>query len=177
MLCSSGCQAPDAASGSLVIDPSTQWRTEELMIESGIEFQPTPAMLDALDHGVALELDVITRISKRMGPIARLHTLKTTQYRIRYLPLIENWQLDRIDEDGQVTSESYPRFWLLTEALQTPRLYRSGLARPMLEDGRWQVQIRVQLDRSALPAPMHLPTLLEPEWNLSGPWHTWHYDA
>ncbi|MEM7053079.1 MAG: DUF4390 domain-containing protein [Pseudomonadota bacterium] len=147
------------------------------MIESGIRFEPTPAMSEALEHGVDLELDIITRISKRYGPIAHLHENRTTQFRIRYLPLIEFWQLDHTTADGELISQSFPRFWLLTEALTERQIYATGLDRSMLNDGRWQVQIRAEFDRSALPAPMHLPTLFSTEWQLTEQWHTWQFDS
>ncbi len=175
-LCFAGCSQTDSSAGRLDVRPNTSWQQNQLLIESGIEFEPSPAMLEALEHGVALELDVSARISRRFGPIARLQTLEITQYRIRYLPLVEYWQLDVIEADGATTSQSYPRFWLLLDALREPRLYSTGLVRDMLEHGRWQVQIRVELDRTALPAPMQLPSVIESEWRLTGPWHTWLYE-
>ena len=147
------------------------------MIESDIRFEPTAAMREALEHGVDLELLVTTRVSKRYGPIAHQHVSRSTRFRIRYLPLIEYWQLDHIAYNGLQNSQSFPRFWLLTEALTENIGFATGLKRDMLGNDDWQVQIRAQFDRSALPAPMHLPTLFSPEWRLNDPWYTWQFDA
>lgn len=179
MLFFAGCRlgetGTESGPGVLDLNPNAFWQQDELMVESGIRFEPTAAMSEALEHGVDLELDVITRVSRKMGPVAHLRHSQSTRFRIRYLPLIEYWQLDRIDPDGQHFSQSFPRFWLLTEALTDTLNYPTGLNRNMLDDGDWQVQIRAQFDRSALPSPMHLPTLFSPEWRLTGPWHTWQY--
>lgn len=177
MLCFAGCRPADPEAGALALNPEAIWQQNELVIESDILFEPTPAMSEALEHGVDLELDVITRISRRYGPIAHQHESHTTRFLIRYLPLIEYWQLDRIAQDGEQTSQTFPRFWLLTDALTERLEFTTGLERSMLENGAWQVQVRVQFDRGALPAPMHLPTLFSPEWQLSGPWHTWHFGS
>lgn len=169
------CRPAESEFGELDLNPRTFWQQDQLMIESGIRFQPTSAMSEALAHGVDLELEVITRVSKKLGPVAHLRDSRSTRFRIRYLPLIEYWQIDRIAADGEQDSQSFPRLWLLTQALTDASTYATGLNRQMLGDGEWQVQIRVQFDRSALPAPMHLPTLFSPEWQLTSPWHTWQY--
>lgn len=150
------------------------WENGELILHSPLEVTLSPAALDALEHGVGLVLVVTTRTSRRLGPIARLDEARDYPLEIRYLPLSRHWQLrepviDRV--------QSFPRRWMLMEALGERRRFETGLTRGQLGEADWQVQVRVRLDRNALPAPMHLPAWLSPQWRLSSRWHTWRFDA
>ncbi len=164
------CQPTDPGLGKLALDPAARWIDERLVIESGIEFQPSPAIREALDHGVDLQLVVELRVARRHGPIARELRLIARPFRIRYLPLLEHWQLE--DAEGVQT---FPRFWMLREALAEPRVFETGLDRSAAEERPLQVQVRARIDRDALPAPMHLPTLFSVQWHLGDRWHAWHF--
>lgn len=141
------------------------------MIETGIDFEPSPEVRDALEHGVDLQIDLDIRLGRRYGPIARVLETRTESLRLRYLPLLEQWQL----EDGDET-RTFPRFWLLREALAEPRTLASGVTRERTQEHPLQLQIRARINRDALPPPMHLPTLFSPQWHLGGDWHAWHFE-
>jgi len=166
-----GCDSRQPIDGHLSLDPAAVWQEGELTIESGIDFEPTAPMREALERGVDIQLKLTIRVSRRLGPMAWLAERRQTTARIRFLPLTEQWQLETEDVE-----QNYPRLWLLLEALSRPRDYPTGLRRESLRDDSWQVQIRVAVDRSALPAPMHLPSLFSPDWQLGGTWHTWQFD-
>ncbi|MDX1625195.1 MAG: DUF4390 domain-containing protein [Wenzhouxiangellaceae bacterium] len=167
------CSPAEPESGHLRLDPVATWEDGRVEIRTGIDFEPTPAMREALAHGVDLVIDVTTRVSRRMGPVARETDRRTERWRIRYLPLIEQWQL--VHDGDAETAQNHPRLWLLLRDLAEPRTYLTGLQADALDDGAWQVQIRVRFNREALPSPMHLPTLMSPDWRLGGPWHSWQF--
>lgn len=148
------------------------WRGQALEIEAGVAFAPTERMREALESGVDLELEIVTRVSRRLGPVAILNEQRRHPIVLRFLPLTEQWQLE-ID-GGQM---NFPRLWLLLDALEQVRSYPTGLDREQAGDRAWQIQVRTRLNREALPSPMHLPSLISPEWRLTGRWHTWQIDA
>jgi len=148
------------------------WRDGQLVIATGVNFDPTPRMREALESGVDLQLEIITRVSRRRGPIARLEIEQRHPIEIRFFPLTEQWQLEF--EDRQL---SFPRLWILLEALQERRSYPTGLSREKARDGQWRVQVKTRFNREALPSPMHLPSLVSSQWRLTGAWHTWQLDA
>ena len=64
----SGCQADPELHGRLyLIDPEPQWQGEVLGIRAGVEFQPSPRIVEALQHGVTVQVRVMTRV----GPLWR----------------------------------------------------------------------------------------------------------
>ncbi|MFO7763736.1 MAG: DUF4390 domain-containing protein [Wenzhouxiangellaceae bacterium] len=154
------------------MEPRMTWRERVLEIDAGIRFEPTPRMREALESGVDLQLEVITRISRHRGPIALIESERRHPVTIRFLPLTEQWQLEF--EDRQT---NFPRLWLLLDTLQEERSYATGLTREQTRAGDWQIQARTRFNREALPPPMHLPSLISPQWRLAGAWHTWQIEA
>lgn len=148
------------------------WREGALEIEAGIRFEPTPRMREALESGVDLQLEVITRVSRHRGPIALVESERRYPVTIRFLPLTEQWQL--AFGDRQL---NFPRLWLLLDTLEEDRSYATGLTREQSHKGDWQIQARTRFNREALPPPMHLPSLISPQWRLTGAWHTWQIEA
>jgi len=129
-------------------------------------------MREALESGVDLQLEVITRVSRPIGPIALIEEERRHSIMIHFLPLTEQWQLQT--EAGQ---SNFPRLWLLLDSLKQARSYSTGLTRERSREGAWQIQARVRFNIEALPPPMHLPALISPDWRLTGSWHTWQIDA
>lgn len=171
ILLSSGCADSDDRSGRLALDPEAEWIDDRLIIASSIDFEPSPAMREALEHGVDVQLDVVVRISRRYGPIARELERRAQAFRIHYLPLTEQWQL--VEADG---AQTYPRLWLLLRELARRRQFETGLERSAIGEHPLQVQVRAEINREALPPPMHLPTLFSNQWRFSAQWHSWHFD-
>ncbi len=171
-LCCAGCGTEPETGGRLEMHPELLWQEDRLIIRSGIAFEPSSEMREALTRGVHLRLEVATRISRRLGPIALETETRRYPIEISYLPLTEEWQIDANDQ-----TELHPRLWLLLDALAAVRSFDTGLKSKMLDGHGWQVQIRVRFDRDVLPPPMHLPALLSPQWRLRSPWHTWQFEA
>jgi len=148
------------------------WREQSLDIDAGVSFDPTPIMREALESGVDLQIEIITRVSKRMGPVALIEEERRHPITIRFLPLTEQWQLE-----FDAVETNFPRLWLLLDALEQTRTYATGLTRERARGDDWQVQARARFNREALPPPMHLPSLVSRDWRLAGAWHTWQIDA
>lgn len=129
-------------------------------------------MREALERGVDLQLEVVTRVSHHLGPIAIVDIERRHPITMRFLPLTEQWQMDINDQQT-----NFPRLWLLLDALDEQHGYPTGLTREGLAEQTWQVQARIRFNREALPPPMHLPSLFSSQWRLSGDWHTWQIDA
>ena len=164
-----GCR-PTAPESELALDPAVRWVGDRLVVDTGITFRPGPAVREALEHGVELQIDVELRLGRRYGPVAHELETRIHSLRIRYLPLLEQWQV----EEGAAT-RTFPRLWLLRDALAEPRQLPTGLTRSATEQRPLQLQVRARINRDALPPPMHLPTLFSAEWHPGGTWHTWHF--
>lgn len=172
MLCLSACSTQTEPSGRLELKPRIGWLDGRLSIESGVIFEPGPEVREALERGVRVRLEVVTRVSRRFGPIAMKTRMQSHPIQIGYLPLTKEWQLDT-----PTGSERFARLWLLLDALRAPRRFDVGLGAEAIGAQDWQVQIRIRLDRTTLPSPMHLPALLSPQWRLQSRWHSWQFEA
>ena len=170
MLACAGCDS-EPVRGDLSLDPVLERVDGGTRIITGIAFEPTPAMLEALESGVDLRVDLVTRVSRRFGPIALPGEKRTHPVTLRFLPLTEQWQLTM----GEA-HETFPRLWLLLDRLEQPRPYATGLSPDRAGRAHWQVQVQASFNRGALPSPMHLPSLFSDDWRLSSRWHTWQID-
>lgn len=130
------------------------------------DWQPDAQVLDALDHGIELPFVVSVNIDGT-GDIAHLKR----HIRLRYFPLSRQYQVSNV-EDG--TERSYAVRALALQAMENLRL-------PLVSEDRVDadragatgLDVRIALDRDALPGALRLPAMLQSAWRMdSGTW-TW----
>lgn len=181
MLLLVACQAPDAdgqrdgdALTLELMDPVLQWRDGILGVVTGIAFSPSPEVLEALDHGVAVTLVVATRIHPVHGMLASNDQTRNHRFEIRYLPLIEHYQLTELKTGATAT---YPRLRLLVSALAEPRFLDTHLTQEATTDRSWHVQAKPDIDRERLPAPMQLAVWGDGQWQSSNDGWNWRVEV
>ena len=163
----------DPASSDLALslsEPTLEWRGDVLGLSTGVDFEPSSAILEALDHGVAVNVVVATRIHPWWGPLASSDQTRNHRFEIRYLPLIEHYQLTELKIDE---TESFPRLSMLLEALSRRRWLDTHLTETLAEQSSWRVEVRVDIDREQLPAPMQLSAWRDTNWRSGRAWHRW----
>lgn len=171
-LASAGCSPTPGQPGRLALDPTLEWQADRLTLVTGIRFEPGAAMREALERGVALEIELTVQRQRRLGPIWLPAGRNVRSFRIRSLPLTRQWLLET-----DAGTSRYARLWLLLEALSRAQRYATGLERADLARADWRIQAAARFDRSALPAPMHLPTLFSSQWRLASPTFRWPIEA
>lgn len=156
-----------------LIDPVLQWQGDRLGVIAGIDFQPSQAVLEALDHGVPVTLVVATRVHPVHAVLASSDQTRNHRYEIRYLPLTEHYQLTELKTE---TVTSYPRLRLLIQALAQSRFLDTQLIQSDVSDRTWHLQSRADIDRERLPAPMQLSVWSDPMWQSQSDWFDWRVD-
>lgn len=118
-------------------------------------WQPSEAMIEALEHGIALTLAVSVEAAPMhwYGGAARS---SEQHVELRYFPLTRTYQW-RHREDGSVRS-----YAVRSSALSALERLELPLGRDFGVDD--QGTLRVALDTAALPGALQLPTLLQSEW-------------
>ncbi|WP_376695796.1 DUF4390 domain-containing protein [Wenzhouxiangella sp. EGI_FJ10305] len=140
-------------------------RTEEgLEVIAGVDLDPSPAMLEALERGVSITFLVALRASSGEIWLPGLDERRRHRFRISYLSLSRHYQLDDLHNDTRTT---YPRLSMLVRALREPRSWSIPLAP---DETASLVRARITLDRTRLPSPMRLPTWFEAQWHLDSDW-------
>lgn len=174
MLCA-GC-GPERADryGLELLEPDAAWHDRGLVIKTALSMELSRAARDALEHGVPLVITIQTRVSRVHGFFARPRKSRSLSLELRYLPLSRHYQLTMLDSGSK---RSFPRLWMLLDALEAPLDLDTGMQRADLSEGDWQAQVRAYLDIGKLPSPMQLPAWFSSQWRLSSEWTTWRIDA
>lgn len=140
----------------------------ELSLHQGLKLS-VPARR-AMRNGVPLVL--------RLGYELRGETVLLTGQRVfelRYLPMSERFQLSGPmngagDATAAETVRTYPR---LRHALRHLSRLTLDIETPGLPAGEYELRTRVWLDRSSLPAPLQLPSLVNRDWRHDSEWSRW----
>jgi len=156
------------ASGRFVVD---QARISGSVLNLRAHWQPDADVLDALDHGIALNFTVRLRAQAQVA-FGIYHTIfaQDRHLQLRYFPLSRQYQLNDLDR-GQV--RSYAVRAAALAALEDLRLRLDGRQPP----GATRYQVSVQFDRDALPGALRLPALLRSAWHISSGSYTWQTGA
>lgn len=137
------------------------------MLELGLDCRLSGPMLDALDHGIPLTLQI-----KADAGRWRLLSSAHSEHRIelRYFPLSRRYQLRDLDASADVRTFATPGYLLAgLNALRLPL----PAAFASLPRGT-SVRIDAEIETAALPGALRLPALIEPAWQLSAAEYTWH---
>lgn len=123
---------------------------------------------DALVHGVPLTVEV--EVELRDATSLTLLFDDSRRFEIRYLPMLEDYQLRRLD-GGQ--DQTYPRLRHVLTALNRLDLaFETGPLAP----GSYELRTRTHVDLNRLPAPMRLPARFSPQWQHNSKWSTWSFE-
>lgn len=153
-------RAPDALSvHSASIDAD--------VLSAQFTWQPDTEVLDALDHGIALDFS-ITLQAQAGAMLGWRRTLRTQHchLQLRYYPLTRQYQLRDL-ERGQ--TRSYAARALALAALENVRLPLPDWYTPDAQ----RYRLWIELDRSTLPGALRLPALLRPAWHVSSGDYVW----
>lgn len=159
-----GACAPDAERGSARVARAEVVTAPAPVLIADLKLRFSPEMLEALDRGIALRLELALRAHDATGAAELRRGL-----RLRYFPLAQQYQLSA--EGG--AERSFARRAQLLAALDRVRIdLPSEFARPFDD-----YALTLELDRSALPGPLRLPAAYDARWRLSAPEFRWHRGA
>ncbi len=170
-----GCSPTDSdESGNLaLLEPALAWQEDELVVIAGVDWRPTEAVIEAMEHGVAVPLRITTRSFRRYGWLRILDRDRNHRYEVRYLPMLRSYQIADTKSDEQ---RNYPRLHMLVDSLRQPQPWATGLTRDDVASVTFQLEIRGQLDRTRLPSPMRMPVWFDPQWRAISSWQQWLLD-
>ncbi len=143
----------------------TSWKNGQLNVTIHQKLMLSGEAKKALEHGVPLTLQLeleIRQTGKRL-PVKK----DTFSFEIRYLPLINNYQLT---QQGASEIRSFPRLRHLLAELSTVSQSFSGSNLPR---GNYELFARTHLDQKKMPPPMRLPMLFSAQWRHDSDWKEW----
>ncbi len=165
----SACAPADEGIGHLrLIDPEPHWQGDSLGLLAGIDFNPGPAVVEALNHGVTVPIRVSIHVRRPAEWWVDDERTRNHRFEIRYLPLIRHYEVTDLKTGEQF---SFPRLFMVLDWLKRPRWMDTRFNPDDYHDEQWQMRARVDIDRTRLPSPMRLPVWFDPDWRLGEPWH------
>lgn len=132
------------------------------------DWRPSAAMLDALDHGIPLTLELdLTR--ERPGLLGwQVQQRELHRLELRYFPLSRNYQLRDLD---RATMRSFGVRAAALAALSRMELPLAQASMRAVAPERQR--LRILLDSTALPGALRLPALVDPAWRQDKVERTW----
>ena len=133
-------------------------------LEADLRLVFSPTMLEALDRGIPLTLSMELRADTR----GATRLVERQRLELRYLPLAQQYQWL---ESASGARRTFPRRTQLLAALDHVRLALPA-SWGTITAGT-PLALTLTLDRSALPGPLRLPSLLARDWRLPEARHAW----
>lgn len=141
------------------------WSDGELRVTVHQKLKLSSAAREALVHGVPLTLQ-LELLLQHTGSRKRVKE-KAYSYEIRYLPLINHYQLTL---PAAVEIRTFPRLRHLLAELSTVQL---SFIQGDLPQGNYELMARTYLDQKKMPPPMRLPMLFSAQWRHDSDWTKW----
>ena len=147
------------------------------ILSAQLDWHPSALMLDALDHGIALDFEVRIEAQgpSRLGWRADLGNAHWRR-ELRYFPLTRQYQMRDPDQDTahDEDTRNYPARALLVAAISDLRLDLPANWLPATKVGTVdRYTLRIDLQRDNLPGALRLPALIDADWRLSTGKYIW----
>ncbi len=158
--------APEVASLEIRSATLTQ-HGSDLHLDAAIDWRPSSAMLDALDHGIALKLrlTLVAEGTSELGWHPQL-AIQERSLELRYYPLSRQYQLHDLERDEARSFTVRASLFDALEQLHLPIAFP-----PQLKAERYRLS--AALDTTALPGALRLPALVDPNWNFRAKDYVW----
>jgi hypothetical protein len=160
---------PPAHAQLTIHSANVQLEENVYTLNSAIEYQFSQEVVEALHSGVALTFALTITIERERWYLwdETVANLKQ-RYQIKHFALGNRYQLTYLNTG---IKESYPTLKLLLQSLGKIEhfpLLDKHLVKP---DGKYWVNLQVNLDIEALPAPLRPLAYFSSEWRLTSGWH------
>ncbi|MEO5703307.1 MAG: DUF4390 domain-containing protein [Gammaproteobacteria bacterium] len=162
---------PEKTDQVVIRSAATTLVSEVYVLNADIQYQFSPEVLEALENGVPLtmELNIEIRHPRRLLWDAQFTSLQQ-RYRIEYHALSQQYIVKNVNSGIQYNFPSRPD---AIDAMGTI-IDLPILDKRLLEPGRHYFgRLRASLDIEALPTPLLLLAYLSPQWHLTSEWYTW----
>jgi hypothetical protein len=141
------------------------------LLNANIDYRLTPDVLEALNNGVPITLQVDIEIQRKRNwwfdaDVASLQQ----RYQLQYHALSHQYLLSNIN------SGAFYSFHTLDSALDALGTLHDF---PLLDkqlvqaDEKYEVLLHAKLDIEALPSPLRPLAYITPAWRLDSDWYTW----
>ena len=159
------------AEGIVISHASSKLVAGDYQLDAKLEFNFDPEMIDALEHGVSISIDINILIKRERNWLWDPKVKeKTLNFRLEQHPLSDRYLVTNLND------KNVRQFQTLDAALEflgTIHNYllvpRSALAR----DEKYICMIKAELNTEALPPALRPIAAVSKKWQLDSPWYEW----
>ena len=161
----------DLTDGFIVENAQLKPGEAEYLIDADIQYHFSQEVLKALEHGIALQIDIeIQARQSRKWLWDKIIHKRTLSKRLEHHPISNQYLVTDLNTGVK------RRFQSLSHALEFLGTIRDYpfVGAATLEPGKtFTTQIRARLNTESLPAPLRLSAYIASDWQLSSPWFKW----
>ncbi len=151
-----GCSGDEATRALRVHEARVELATQASLVVD-LDFAPRPEVLEALSHGVPLQIEFNLGGRDMSNRVAfERHVLV-----LSYQPLVRQWQLARLDSEPPRLFASRSQLLAAIDQVRLPL----GSSWQLLSGSR-EYSLRVRLPQSSLPGPLRLPAWFSRTWRM-----------
>ncbi len=141
------------------------------VIDAAIGYQFSPAVLEALENGVPLTVELHVQVRREGAWVWEPDVVDTRlRSQIRFSPLLGTYQVTNVDTGQHRSFASRDRAIGALGEVKDLTLVRVDALDP---EETYRVEMRATLDIESLPLPLRPKAYLSPDWNLSSEWSRW----
>ncbi len=160
-----------AAQGITVEQASSELVNESYLLDARINFSFDKKVLEALEHGVALNIDIIIRVKQKRvwiwDPIIRENILKL---KLEYHPLSDHYLLTNLTTGNRYQHRSLEQALTELGTINDHILINSNMLK---DDTIYKGFIKAKLNIENLPPPLRPVAYISKQWQLKSPWYQW----
>jgi hypothetical protein len=160
-----------AAEGIEIRSGSTRLEAGVWYLDADIQYHLNEPALEALDSGLALDIELVIRLTQRRRILWDPTFAELIQrYELQFHALTERYILRNLNSGEQTTFGSLgPALVALGTVRSLPIIDDALLSR----DGEYRVWIRAVADIKDFGGPLAMIRFLWNDWRIVGDWHKW----
>ena len=159
------------ATGITIKHSETYRQGDIYLLNADIEFDFSEESLNALEHGIALQIYTILRLKKERDWLWDTIISETVlRFRMEHHPLSDHYVVTDLLADVQHTFQTRQAATSFLTKLNNIPFFEASLLKDNMS---YTGHIRTQLDIESLPAPLRPIAYLSSHWQLSSSWHSW----
>ncbi|MCP3870880.1 MAG: DUF4390 domain-containing protein [Gammaproteobacteria bacterium] len=155
----------------LVTSLSTNLKDDSYLMNAKIDYRFTDEVLEALENGVPITLEVHVQIRRKGAWVWERDLLDfRSRHQIRYHALASVYQVvDMQSGDRQNFATQMSALSALGNITALPLISKADLE----PDRKYILAVRSRLDIESLPLPLRPMAYITPAWNLDSEWSSW----
>ena len=160
-----------AVEGITVEHASSQLVDDSYYLDARVNFSLHDDLLEALDHGVDLDIRIIVRVKeKRKWLWDRVYKEKTLKFKLDHRPLSDVYTVRNVRKSERRQFDTLENALKYMGKIDRYHLMNNN---KITDESGLTGMIRAEMNVDNLPPPLKPIAFLSDKWQMGGKWHRW----